>query len=202
MSGIELTEELFKREVAQRVDHQGLSFILAVYAVLDEFVQAELRRTNIILACGQGCSLCCHQLVTCTEMEADAVCKYINELGLNKKATIKKLKIAAARWQRYYQLHQDKIKSDCFAPITDWLGKPCCFLSEKTKSCLIYPVRIIDCRTYTSELKCVPGNMPVKRFRFECEEWANNFILDRQKELTGNRNVTPLIHWMLLKILK
>ncbi|GAH99122.1 unnamed protein product [marine sediment metagenome] len=66
----DITKEAFQEAVDQK-RRNGLSFILAVYRTLDEFLEKEKKNSGKVLACEKGCSLCCYQLVSCTEMEID-----------------------------------------------------------------------------------------------------------------------------------
>jgi len=195
-----ITEQAFKRAVEQRIKDRNISFILAVYQIYDEFLKQEIQESGIKLACKKGCCLCCYHLINCTEMEIDEVIRYIKNLPkLKRRPLVLRLRSFAKKWQKYYQRNESILSQNPFQAVNDWRGKPCPFLNKKTKSCDIYPVRIMDCRTVTSVIPCtrVPGDKFV-RFRFRTESLTNNLILDRQKEI-GPYAVTPVHHWLVVK---
>ncbi len=195
----EMTQEVFQKTVAERIERDGISFVLAVYQVLDECWQQEINTSGIVLACRKGCSSCCHQLICCTEIEFVEIVRFIKRMPKTLRRPLEiRLKKNALKWQVYYQRNQQALQQNCFAPIKDWKGEPCPFLSEKG-SCAIYPVRIIDCRTATSLTPCSSDSSGVKRFRFDFETWANNMILDQQGK-TKTMNVTPVHHWLVVKL--
>ncbi len=211
-----LTEELFQEEVRKKMTEKDLSFILAVYEVFDEFFEEEIQLSGITLACKKGCSACCYTLITSTEMEMKEVVYFINALPRAVRMPLIKKAIGLAReWRDYYSENEFAIKVDFFKPFRDWQSKPCPFLNEEEGSCGIYPVRIVDCRTLTSLIPC--ASLKTKtlffadlhaegtvRYRFRCETWASNLIMEEQQKKMGLRDpasspVTPVVHWLYIK---
>lgn len=211
-----LGKELFESVVEVKMD-QGLSFVMAVYKTLDEYWNMEIRNSGVKLACHKGCSFCCYQMVTCTKMEIDEIINFINEMERTLQRSLKRrINRFVIKWQRYYRENKAALainplqatKEESLAVIQkvhkDWRGKPCPFLNQEG-ACDIYPVRIIDCRTASSLTPCDPSDPKhvkdqedSKRFRFECEWWANNLIADRQIQRFGYMATSPLHQWLYL----
>lgn len=194
----EVTKEAFQEAIDQK-KRNGLSFILAVYRTLDEFVEREKKDLGKVLACEKGCSLCCYQLVSCTEMEIDEIAKFIKAMHkLSRRPLERRLKRFATKWRKYYQRNKVTLSKNSFKLLQDWAGKACPFLNEGGGFCDVYPVRIIDCRTTSSLVSCREGGKG-KRFLFQSETWANNLILNEQQMRVGEMHVTPIHSWLLAK---
>lgn len=197
-----MNEEDFRAEVNNKVK-QGLSFVLAVYKTLDEFVAQEIKVTGLVLACKKGCSFCCNQLITCTEIEMNEIVQFLKKLPRKvQREIVTKAQRKAAQWRQYFDQKKPTVDIS-FSEIShrhqDWRNRPCPFLNTSRGLCYIYPVRTMDCRTLSSTTPCTSWRHPdAKRFRFQCETWANNMIMDKQAEF-GPMTVTPLLHWLLLK---
>lgn len=213
-SGAGLSQEAFVQAVRERVERGKLSFIPAVYQVFGDFFARELAAAGITLACKKGCCVCCKSvLLTCTEAEIDTVIRFINSLPREKRIPLmRRIRASISEWREYYEKHQSVLEKDSFQAFRDW-RKPCAFLDEAGE-CGIYPVRIIDCRNYTSLITCSPGMSPQipcdlhhpgpGRFRFQAEKWANNLILEEEAKRTGLPDprlvsVVIIYHWLLLK---
>lgn len=194
----DITKETFQKAVDQKKE-TGLSFILAVYRALDEFLEKERGKSEVVLACKKGCSSCCYQLVCCTEMEMDEIVRFIEAMPRPRRRLLqKRLKKFTLKWQRYSQRNELALRRNSFKSLQDWAGKACPFLNENDGSCDVYSVRIIDCRTASSLIPCNEGGKG-KRFLFQPENWANNMILDEQQRRIGKMQVTPIHHWLLIK---
>ncbi len=194
----DITKEAFQ-EVVDQKKRSGLSFILAVYRTLDEFLEKEKENSGKVLACKKGCSSCCYQLVSCTEMEIDEIVKFIKAMPkLRRRPLERRLKKFATKWQKYYRRNEIALSKNSFKMLQDWAGKACPFLNEIGGFCDVYPVRIIDCRTASSLIPCNEGGKG-ERFLFQSETWANNMILDEQQKREGRMHVTPIHSWLLVK---
>ncbi len=195
---IEMTEDRFREEVFKKTKG-GIPFIIAVYETYEEFRQEEITKGNIQLACKAGCSVCCHQLVTCTEQEMETVVGYIEKTYAKRYIEILKerRKNTFRKWERYYaeKIMKDPSQySDPQKVHKDWLGyAPCVFLNKKG-SCDIYAVRPISCRILSSLKKCqnIKDNES-KILRFKSDLWANQMLT---KPFVP---VVPLVHWILVK---
>lgn len=194
----DITREAFQKAI-DRKKRSGLSFVLAVYRTLDEFLKKEKENSGKVLACKKGCSSCCYQLVSCTEMEIDEIFKFIKAMPkLRRRPLKRRLKNFATKWQKYYRRNEIALRKDPFKPLQDWTGRACPFLNESGGFCDVYPVRIIDCRTASSLIPCNEGGKG-ERFLFQSESWANNLILDEEQKRAGKMQVTPIHHWLLIK---
>ena len=213
-----VTLAVFKEAIKQRMAEKEISFILAIYQVLDEFVAKEKEVSGIVLACGKGCSYCCRQLITCTEIEIKEIVSFLNGLPRQTRAPlVRRIKEYIRQWQRYFELHEGDLQKNPFMSNKDWQGEDCPFLNPEDQSCDIYPVRIIDCRTASSfVVKCGQGikndfNIGVPLFqigpgrcRFQEELFANNLIMEEQQRKSNLSDprlvaVTPLLHWLCVK---
>ncbi len=210
-----LTQEAFIRAVRETAKEEKRSFLPAVYQTFDRFLARELEITRIALACKKGCSVCCSKtLLACTEPEIDAIIRFLNGLPrLSQIPLLRRVRRYVGEWKDYYQQNQFSLETNPWQAFKDW-QKPCVFLNEEGGYCDIYPVRIMDCRNYSSLTLCTsematlipcelhhpgPG-----RFRFQAEQWANNLILEEEAKrlgLAGPQQVQVVIiyHWLLLK---
>lgn len=199
-----MTKREFEELVGVEVNkHPGkISYIKAVYVVLDRCLKDELANSGVSLACGKGCAVCCRQMISCTKGEVDEIILFINGIKdkKNRRALKHKLENFADGWEDYrsQQPSQDAFLRNPFKFVEDWMGKPCPFLGTDG-ACIIYPVRIIDCRTMSSVKKCEDFETSgAKRLRFDCEILANNLILEHQEDRFGYQAVVPLGQWLLL----
>ena len=193
--GIQLNREDFEAEVKQIMPQEQISFVLAVYRIVDEWTARAIEGGQIQLACRRGCSFCCHQLVTCTNIEWREIRKFLKSIKKRRYSLDNRLRRARLEWREYFRNNQDLLRSNPMKPHDDWQGKPCPFLNQEGL-CDIYPVRSIDCRTLSSTETCTNWKKQEgsKRFRFEWELWANNLILEEEKRRTGRMVVIPLPH--------
>lgn len=175
---------------------EGKPFIPSVYSLLDQLTAEEIARTGTRFACHAGCSFCCNQMVTCTEIEWQVIQNYI--LGSMphrvQSALYRRAKRILPEWRRWLVRNQVKSMRDPALVYKDWIDKPCVFLDEQGQCC-IYPARTIDCRSVSSEVVCTTfsGQQGGHRFAFPWYQWANNLIIDEQVS-KGMVGVTPLIH--------
>lgn len=200
----ELKGELFEESVKKKIEEKKVSFIQAVYQTYDEFAEKEIENSETQIACKKGCSRCCYQLISCTEMEADEIIKYIMNLPkTTRRPLIVRFKKFAIKWYKYYEKNQSlfgvTVSPLEFKPRKDWRGKPCPFLNEENGSCDIYPVRIIDCRGWLSSASC-SKEIETSSFRSQTYHLASNLIMEKQKEI-GPFGVTPIYYWLFKKIL-
>ncbi len=211
-----ITEEEFQKVVEKKTNDKGLSFVLAVYQTFEEFLDQEMKIFRITLACKKGCSACCYTMVTCMEREMDEIVKYVREIPRAvRRPLVRELEKVAIKWRNYYEQNKSALTANPFQAFKDWQGKPCPFLNKTRGGCEIYPVRIIDCRTLTSLIPCrfpamstaIPCELRAEgpgRYRFRCESWATNLIMEEQQRKLGLSDpsfspVTPVSHWLLIK---
>jgi len=198
----EITLEDFRKAVLVKKEAEGLSFVLAIYRVLDEFVAEEIRASGIVLVCKSGCSTCCNQLIVCTQIEMDEIIRFVDCLPRESRIPLlRRMRDAATQWRDYFEKEGYKLKFEHFKYYLDWIDKPCPFLNPNNGACDIYPVRIIDCRTLTSTISCnllTEYSEKPKRFRFQVEVFANNMVADEQLRISNlskePMGVTPLRH--------
>lgn len=183
-------EKEFRRDVDSLKGDRGV--IGAIYQVYDEWVERESSE----IACKKGCGKCCHQVITCTRPEIEAVFRYIERLSKSRRRDlIVRLKKDSLKYLKWYQNNKGILEEDSFAFHRAWLGKPCPFLSDKGE-CDIYPVRIVDCRTFTSTTDCRKDSSGLKRFRFPFEIIANNIILEQRSDIY----LCAVHHWLAKKL--
>jgi Fe-S-cluster containining protein len=193
----QMDEGGFRRAVSQKMERDGISFVLAVYRTLDEFLEQEIRNSGISLACKRGCSLCCFQLVTCTEIEMNEIVSFVkNMTRKNRRQLEKRLKKFGQKWAEYYRAKKIILEINPFQIYDDYWGKPCPFLNPTSGICDIYPVRIIDCRTFSSLTQCTEDLKEAQRFRFPPEKWANNMIMEEQERKNGMLATVPVHNWL------
>ena len=188
------TSEDFEELVRHTMERTGKSFVLGVYEAMDMLYEMEAER-ELKLACCSGCSFCCHQLVSCTELEWHEIRRFVRA---NWRGMRKRVGEARRRWMKYFSSvkHELSDPTKAMKPAGDWFGKPCAFLS-KDGCCTIYPVRPPDCRTMTSTARCTSWNQPeATRFRSGWELWANNLLLEEQQRKSGRGEVAYLPHWL------
>lgn len=206
---IEISEREFQeavslvREAEGRIKEEKISFVQAIYQVLDAVMAENIKSSGLVLICKSGCSTCCNQLVTCTQIEMDEIIRFIDFLPREKRIPLlRRMRDAVIQWRDYFNKEGHLLKFDQLKYWRDWFGKPCPFLNSENGACDIYSVRIIDCRTLTSTIRCDlvtddSAEKP-KRFRFKVETFANNMVFDEQKRISALRKepigVTPLRH--------
>lgn len=205
-----VTKEKFQAAVKKRISKENLTFVSAVYKTFDEFLEREIEKTSITLACKKGCPGCCYQMVTCTEWEIAEVIEFLkaSERRVRQKL-LWEVRKGIKKWKKYFKRRAGVLEKRPFQVLVDWLDVPCVFLNRTKGVCNIYPVRIIDCRTSTSLTPCgsgVEAHIPCEldwpgpgRMRFQCEIWANNMILDEEKKKSGHLAVSPILHWLFVK---
>jgi Fe-S-cluster containining protein len=191
-----VTEEEFRAEVAKMVAN-GSTLVRAIYDLIDKLSAEAYTGKDIKLACGQGCSACCYNLVSSTQIEWKEIKTHL-EKNYPSKNFLRVIKERVSAWKRY--LHTVGHSSDPVKLGDDWYGKPCVFLAADG-SCRIYPVRPYVCRTYTSSVRCTLQDAThVVRDRWRWERWANHMILDeeaRQRGWTKEQvGVTALLEWL------
>jgi len=209
-----ITREAFQEAARKKIAEKGISFVLAVYQAFDEFLEQEIKISGVTLACKKGCSQCCDTLIISTEMEIDEVIRFVNNIPRAVRIPLIRRALSFAREWRDYTKNQFVPEIDPFKSFKDWKGRPCPFLNEDDGSCSIYPVRIMDCRRLTSLTPCtadmktlIPCDLHHQgpgHYRFQCEIWATNMILEEQGgkfRLPDPRlsPVTPVHHWLWIK---
>jgi Fe-S-cluster containining protein len=118
---------------------------------------ADLHRQLQGLACGKGCSYCCHQMVGITEAEVALVQAAI--AGLPAR-TQEQIRAASAALRQ---------KAPGLSPAQWWTAKLRCPLLSEQGACLIHTARPLPCRAMNSADRAVcqssfegqPANIPV-----------------------------------------
>ncbi len=199
----EMTREAFTRAVEERAKRS--SFTRALYDTLDEYQAYERQATETVVACGHGCSHCCHQIVCVFPEEMQEITEHIDRLASPVRRRLREqARDILEKWKEWLKIHL------CFAPdqVHDpvalakaWLWKPCPLL-QQDGSCGVYEARPLVCRTTTSDLKCAETpyreRAHAEQMRLKCEQWANNLQMERAyaQEVQG---VTPLHHYLSTK---
>jgi len=188
----------------------GLSFVRAVYLISEQMTKAALQEDDRGFVCNRGCGFCCHQLVSCTELEWVEIRGFLVSLEQKRRYHVgKALKKLRGQFMEYIRTHPIK-KSDAETSMkvrSHWAGKPCPFLGQEGE-CVIYPVRPFECRAYYSTEVCtdlLPGHMTI--YPFVWQKIASTVLVDEQMKLLpegAEIPYLPLPFWLdtdeLLKI--
>lgn len=115
----------------------------AVTAAADDFLAMLCRTIDLTpvlqqIACGAGCSTCCHQIVALTTAEAERIAQFIHTLPADRKATI------------LSRASQATAQGASLDPRQWWAARITCPLLDENHGCQIYPVRPLPCRGYNS----------------------------------------------------
>lgn len=200
---LEMTREAFTRAVEERAKRS--SFTRALYDTLDEYQAYERQTTKLVVACGRGCSYCCHQMVCVFPEEMQEITDHINRLASPAKKRLREqAREILKKWQEWIKIHLHLAPEQVHDPVAlskAWLWKPCPLL-QQDGSCGVYEARPLVCRNTTSDLKC--GETPYRerlhaaQMRLQCEVWANNLQMERAfaQQVAG---VTPLHHYLSVK---
>ncbi len=198
-----MTREAFTQAVEERAKRS--SFTRALYDTLNEYQAYERQTTELVVACGRGCSHCCHQMVCVFPEEMQEITDHISRLASPAR---KKLREQAQnilkKWQEWIKIHIRFAPQQVYDPVAlakAWLWKPCPLLQEDG-SCGVYESRPLVCRTTTSDLRCdetpYRENTHAEQMRLKCEVWANNLQMERSFA-QGVQAVTPLHHFLSVK---
>lgn len=121
------------------------------------------------LACKSGCTMCCKQLVPCTQVEWNAISDYMVKYKLHTKIRKRNAK-QLEEWKKYKKVNLPTMAQNPMKVFVDWMDKPCIFLNEQG-SCDIYEVRPMNCRTLTSTVTCTSHHQEgCMQFRFEYDK--------------------------------
>lgn len=196
MHQVPQTREEFERLVLS-AKAGGLPFLKALFEVMDVLTSQARAGENPPLACRQGCSFCCHQVVTCTKMEWRVIYEYLLNKGLFRLIGAR-LRQGADEWRKFYFSCQDQWAHDPFR-IRSALGNRACVYLNDAGQCDIYPVRPLPCRVHVSQARCDDHEgRDAQNFRYPWEVWGNNWQIEEDIKSNGQgRNcVTPLPHWL------
>lgn len=197
-----MTEEGFREEVDRRVRDEHLSFVLAVYSTLDDYIAQARADRGIQVACGQGCSACCYQLVVMTQGEWDEVARFVDNIRppSARRAFIRDLKKRAQEGDNTLRSIESFVRADPLQAYRIMRGKPCPALVEETGECSLYPVRPLDCRTDSALTRCTREQSHEQKFLTKPEEWANQYLMGVGHESKGALG-TPAIHsWIVARL--
>jgi Fe-S-cluster containining protein len=141
---LRLLEEALSAEVEARVTAvlAGGSTEAAIAAAREAFVTMDHtgpRRAQVALACGPGCSSCCHVHVEATRPEVLAIAAFItDELPAETRASIER---ALARTLPLVADLDDEAR---------WQARIPCALLDPSGLCSIHPARPLRCRAFHS----------------------------------------------------
>jgi len=175
----------------------GTLLVKDIFHVLDGLTEEYLKTNRI--ACENGCSYCCRQLVCATLLEAEVIIDYLKRLPrATRREITRKAKKEAFR---FYERNQAVLTltsrwEDAGRHLRQsHHGKPCMFLNASGR-CSIYPARPIDCRTAKTREQCgrIPeGEARPKDIRLFCDQIASNLITEEEERINGAAQVIPLI---------
>lgn len=194
-----MTEDGFEQEVRRKVKEEGLSFVIAVYETLDEYLEFCRQNSPVKLACGKGCPACCYQLVVCTPSEWIEIKRYVQSISPSPKRRlfIDRVREAARPGSTTLIVNQPLVERNPLKGYDLLFGKPCPFLDVESGDCTIYPVRPLDCRTTSATTRCTLSQLYAERFRFPPELWANQLLMKEEMSKPGYKGA-PAIHiWIV-----
>jgi len=191
-----------RERVEARAREQRTTFMFTIFQMHTEAQQTEQQKP---VACQRGCSACCRQLVTCFPFEFDEIKNYVLKVlpRDERNRLLAQIRPLVGRWQKYRKRHASQIIRNKFKPLDDWYGKSCIFLKDD-RSCGIYPVRPMDCRTTHNTARCewVDRDLkpPPTRFFFPCDNDFNTIVIEQAaRTMTdGKYGVTALPDWFLV----
>lgn len=202
-----------KEEFLQKLNYSkgGTELVSNIFSLTDELTFLYLKENQI--ACHQGCSQCCRQLICCTTLEMELIVKYIDFLPRLSRRNLKgKLKREAFWLNRFYQQTIIKFPDlpqrwEVFAqPLKKiYNGRNCSFLNIRNL-CSIYPVRPIDCRIAKTKNICGEekegeGEGP-KSIRLFFDQVASDLIMKEEEKKYGKLQVAPLAAWPITEQFK
>lgn len=139
--------------------------------VLDQEVKTIENNVSITANCTEGCSHCCYNPIILTKVEAKLITQHIEEMPQPQKQQL------ITQLETYYTSNYlEKVMQIDFQ--TDQNYKlnyikkqiPCPMLDQETKSCKIYDVRPVQCRThknYCDPKVCADHPIPDEVFSYE-----------------------------------
>ncbi len=207
--------EKFLKEMGVR--KKGMQLVKDIYETVDRLTREWLKENKI--ACQSGCSVCCSQMVSCTYMEAEVIKQHLMSLPKKqRKAVIKRVNQDAIYLHELFR--QTKNLQRKVNRLTGSLShtdmdvglnvysehnrqlRPCPYLGSE-KKCDIYPARPIDCRVAKTKVRCGfhKAEKDIARRPREItlmfDQVAINLIMDEQRRIADNSEVTPLAGWAL-----
>ncbi len=142
---------------------RGMRRVQAIFNLFDRLCAKY--RANGEVVCGSECSVCCHQLVGCTQFEYELIRNFLKRLPLQKSKDILNLaRERAAAYSFMIGIGAESMESQDNRDLVLFarqfhMGKPCVFLGESGQ-CSVYPARPLDCRIcMVKEKQCRPYDM-------------------------------------------
>lgn len=177
---------------------EGKSEVEAVYAAVG--AMSEKYYATVPIACCKGCNVCCYQITTVTPPEWKVIETYIKKTFVGEELVGLKQHLGQAirRYVDYHSENARRIQANPLTVLNDSVGIPCPFLNAEG-GCDIYPVRPIDCWTFTSTVRCakVVGQEGSAQLRFQYEVDAMS-ALTEIAEATGELlSVAPMLNFLI-----
>lgn len=187
-----------KNSLSISLKRTGKRKVFDVFRIMDTLLKSWLKSNKI--ACCEGCSYCCLQMVCCTTIEAELIVDWISS---QKKKVRSRLKKEARTYAlKFYQTNRSIINgSKQWEDIGNALrqktiGSPCIFLRKG--KCSIYPVRPLDCRSCRSTTSCGFNAKP-KGVKFYLDQLAADIIMEEEENTYGSFVMYPLASWPISK---
>ncbi len=178
---------------------ENISTAEAVYRIVDEIQKIANERQQLNLACSQGCTHCCHTLVSLTRTEAEAIKEFLLRRPVLFNRLRPQMQQTVDAWRSYVRNLADR-ETTPENMARDWIGQPCMFLNRERQECEIYDFRPIACRSYGSRVRCTSPSQP------EANGYASDALiilyslLLEDEEKAGPVMFAPLPVWMALKL--
>jgi len=193
-------EQFLKRlKKGKKQASKGVELVVDIFKHVDQLSGQYFNNNSI--ACKDGCSWCCHQLVCCTTLEMKLIINYLNSLHRKERSKIRKRVVESATI--FDNQHGRKLRmNERWEAVGELLTKahygiPCVFLADD--SCSIYPVRPIDCRSARAKIKCGfhKEGVDLGSVKFFFDQIASDLIMEAEERRYGQQQVVPLIGWPL-----
>lgn len=191
--------EEFRRRIGKK--SRGTHLVRSAYSIMDELAAKFIEDKEI--ACKAGCSLCCHQMVCCSNLEAQLILVWLEMKpdvflsdilrSAREKALLMKNELRELIKEKHPSSWEE-IEPDLRSR---HLMKPCPFFDETRMLCSIYPVRPVDCRAaYVIGQPC--GTSDWARSRFPKTYYAQaacDVIFEENMRIFGDKAL-PLFEWV------
>lgn len=206
-----------KKEMATMIDGNK-PFTLSLFKVMDDLCDLALKGDTAEVDCRRGCGHCCLQMVCCTKLEMEEILNYLQHLPKKPRRSLTNKAIKRAI--KYNKIHEE------ISPKLNWWedssilygddgmnlrnalhGMPCIYL-RPNKTCSIYPVRPVDCRsarskddfcetTFRGSLIEYQRALGSRKLKFNFDQIASDLLSEKAMELEGELRIVPLHAWIL-----
>ncbi len=188
-------EKQFETLIRRVIRSENVTPVRAIQLTVSQLSEDQIKQDGTQLACGQGCTACCHQMVCVSPAEWEIIEEFLRSQPTDWLDELKKDSLALRQDWLIYMM-TGRTNQGQMRVHADWMNRPCVFLS-KEGACRIYKVRPTVCRVVTSTRRCEIDEIESEavRWRYPWEKWGD--LMEDESAASG---VTPLLYyvWMLL----